>query len=93
MMLSDKELEDASAFIEESIDKAWKFRQLCSDDTRGMLMFLHTLYVLSQHYAGLWEKVPRAPLLLAEWYAAGKPEDPKDVVPNVAARAKKESVQ
>jgi hypothetical protein len=70
-----------------------KARDLFSDDTKGMLLFLLHLKMLQEAHAGLFAKTDKAVELVMEWVAAGEPEDPAQVPMRLRPRMEEEYVR
>ena len=86
--LTPEEMDRMERFAKEALQKTIEIRSLFTPDTRGMMLCLYTMNILNHHYPSMFRV--DATTRIAEWMAAGEPEDLKQVVPRIMERAKKE---
>lgn len=84
--LTDVEMERMRQLVKEAALAAESFRAMFAGDTKGLLMFLLALGGLQGLYPGLFDKADHATMIVAEWVAAGEPEDVKEVMKRLKER-------
>jgi len=88
-ILTPEEQQMMESFCREASQKTTQIFNLFTTDTRGFMLFMFAMHLLQQKHPALL-KVD-APERVAEWMAAGAPEDVKEVVPRILERVRKEA--
>jgi hypothetical protein len=78
MNITPEETAKASAIMHEGVKKALQIKELYSDSTRDMMVFMATLEALRLLYPGLFGCADRkkVAMMILHWVAAGEPERP-----------------
>jgi hypothetical protein len=71
--------DEAEAIVTEAIEKAIAIRKLFFSDARGMMICAYTLHIFLNEYPSLAKTIEKAPDMIGQWLAAGKPENLNEV--------------
>jgi hypothetical protein len=87
--LTEAERERWRIFNAEVLEKVIEVRQIFSNDTRGMMMFMSAMYIMARE----WPAFTKAdiPQRVMEWIAVGEPDDITDIPAAVLMRSKREN--
>lgn len=84
--LTDAERSRVIELLEEGRVKAQTFRQMFTNDTKGMMLFHIALCFILKTWPSVAARVDRTQALTTEWVIAGEPEDPAAVPDKVMER-------
>ena len=85
LVLNDEERQRAEKFAQECMEKAHQIEAIFSKDTRGMMQFMYAISILRASYPKIVDNHD-APTRVAEWLAAGEPENLAGIVDKIMER-------
>lgn len=86
--LTPEERQRIQAFVTEATAKAQEVKKLFGSGTRGMMMFAFAMHTLQIAHPVLFDNADIAERM-AEWFAAGAPEDLRNIADKIIARCTK----